>query len=58
MLKYVKKQSLKIFKRIYTYQKTFSTLQNENKDSLQKLITDVKNSLNDEIVSTISIYLL
>ena len=52
MLKYVKKQSLKIFKKL------FSTLQNENKDSLQKLITDVKNSLNDEIVSTIPIYLL
>ena len=52
MLKYVKKQSLKIFKKL------FSTLQNENKDSLQKLITDVKNSLNDEIVSTYITYLL
>ena len=38
--------------------KLFSTLQNENKDSLQKLITDVKNSLNDEIVSTYITYLL
>ena len=48
-------------KETYKYlvrNKKFSTLQNENKDSLQKLITDVKNSLNDEIVSTYITYLL